>query len=227
MQEEKIEKEDKIIKYGKKIIALMIFLFIFLLIKNNNSNGEVDLNAFLFNMGIYFIFIEILFSLSNHIQKIRAKSKYINLFLLLILLCILNYTLTKDIDILFIILIVILFWALKFFFPVRIMRLSVAMLFILIPFVILNYHINLYHKITGKIVEKKVKVSAFYGIETAQSECENEMPKKCEFIRWEKVGFSSDYIDCKNEGRSDCVACWDCGYFIVDCFYGCPKSYSE
>lgn len=222
MQEVKIKKEDKIIKYGKKIIALMIFLLVFLFIKDNNSNEEVVLNAFLFNVGIDFIFIEILIFLS---QKIKIKSICTKLFLLLILLCILNYIL--NISVLSIILIIILFLAFKEIFPVRTLRLLVAVLFILMSLVILNYHINLYYKITGKIVEKKVEVSAFYGIETAQSECENELPKKCKFMKWEKVGFSSDYIDCKNEGRSDCVACWDCGYFIVNCYYGCPKSYSE
>ena len=214
MQEEKIKKEDKIIKYGKKIIALMIVLFIFLLFKNSNSAEMASFNMFLFNAGIYFIFIEILIFLSNYIQKIKSQSIYINIFLFLMSLCILNYILTKNINIFYIILIIILFWALKEIFSIRKLRIVVFVLFIIVPLVALNFHIELYYKMAGRIIERKVEVPAFYGIETAQSECENEMPKKCKFIKWKKVGFET-------------MPCWDCGYFIVDCYYGCPKSYSE
>lgn len=143
MQEEEIKKENKIIKYGKKIIALTIFLFVFLLVKDNNQNEEAGLNTFLFNAGIYFIFIEILIFLSNHIQKIKIKSIYVNLFLLLTLLGILNYILTKNINILFIILIIILFWAFKEIFPFRTIRLLAALLFIFIPLILFKLLVNM------------------------------------------------------------------------------------
>lgn len=224
MQEEKIKKGDKIIKYGKISAIILIFLFTLSFI----TEGEFYFITIVLSVGFVFFFLELFSILMDYAQKLKKIIATKNIIFLLILLFILNFIYNQSIYYAFIaVLFILWFWIFREIFKSRRLRILVITIMILIPSIIFDYHKELYYRTMGKVVEKKIEVSAFYGIETAQSECENETPEKCKLIKWKKVGFSDYYIDCKNEGRSDCVMCWDCGYFIIDCFYGCSKSYSE
>ena len=224
MQGINVKKENKIIKYGKisAIISISFLTISFM------AEKEFYFITIIFNVGFVFLLFELFSVFIDHAQKFKKITITRNIVFLLMLLFVLNYIYNQSIYYAFVILLFILwFWIFREIFKSKKIRIIVIIIMILIPSIIFNYHKELYYKIVGEIVKDEVELPAFYGIKTAQSECENKMPERCRFIKWKEIGFSDDYLDCKDEGKSDCVMCWDCGYFIIDCYYGCPKSYSE
>jgi len=216
-------RDDKVIKLGKFCAMLLIALFSVSFITETKFNFTI-----IFNTGLVFVLLELFSVFINFSKKIGKIINTRNIIFLLILIFILNYINYHNIYYALVAMLFILwFWVFREIIKSRKIRIIVIMIMILIPSIMFGFYEEFYYKIAGKIVKKKIEVSTYDGIEVAQSECENKMSKKCKFIKWEKVVFSDYYTDCKNEGRSDCIACWDCGYYIVNCSYGCPKSYSE
>ena len=217
-------QENKIIKYGKISAILLIFFFT---ISFMAEEEFYFINA-VFSVGFAFLFFELFSIFIDYVQKFKKVTTDKNIVFVLIVLFFLNYIYNQSIYYAFIVTLFILwFWIFREIFKSKKARMIIIAIMILVPFIIFDCHQEFYYRITGKIVKKKVEVPAFYGIETAQSECENKMSQECKFIKWKKIGFSDAYQDCLERGETGCISCWDCGYFIVDCFYGCPKSYSE
>ena len=206
-------KDDKAIKFGKVCAILLITFFSVSFI----TEEEFNFITIIFNCGLVFGFLELFSIIINFSKKLGEIITSRKIVSFLMLLFILNYIFSQSIDYAFIVVLFILwFWIFREIFKSRKLRMIVIMVMILISSIIVNIHKEIYYRVIGKMVEKKIEVPVSKGIETAQSECENEMPDKCNFIRWEEAGFyRPDY------------PCWGCRYFNVKCYYGCQKSYFE
>ena len=208
-------EEDKIIKYGKKIIAMMFFLFMFLFFDINNFSLTRGLLGFLFVLTVYFIFIEIIIFLSNRIKILKIKSVYANVFLLLVLSYVLNYILTEDTTIF--LFTVAAFWSFKQIFTVRKLQIVTVILLTLIfslP-IVQSYRVEFFYRITGKMIEKRIEISCSENeIETITRHCKINRPfMKCVFIRGKFVKSGNIYEE--NGSISQDSKCF------ADCSYGC------
>lgn len=214
-------EEDKIIKYGKKIIAIM-FLFILLFFDISNSSPIGGIAGFLFVLTIYFIFIEIIIFLSNRIKILKIKSVYVNLVLLLVLSYVLNYILIKYTTLF--LFTVAASWSFKHIFTVRKLQVVIIILLTLIfslP-IVQSYRVELFYRITGKVIKRQIEISRSENeIETISMRCKMNQPfMKCVFIRGKRA--ESGNICEENRSVSQ-----DSKYF-VDCYYGCSSgSYYE
>lgn len=210
-------EEDKIIKYGKKIIVIM-FLFILLFFDTGSSSPYGGISGFLFVLAVYFIFIEIIIFLSNRIKILKIKSIYANVFLLLVLSYILNYILTEDAEDTGIFLFTVAaFWSFKQIFTARKSQIIAVILLALIfslP-IVESYRVELSYRIAGKVVERQIEISCSEnGIETITRHCKINSPfMKCVFIRGKLVGPENIY----EENGS----IFQDGKCFADCCYGC------
>ena len=207
-------KEDKIIKYGKKIIAIMFLsMLLFFDIGDNSPYGGIS--GFLFVLAVYFILIEIIISLSNRIKILKIKSVYANVFLLLVLSYILNYILTEDTTIF--LFTVAAFWSFKQIFTTRKSQIIVVILLTLIfslP-IVESYRVELFYKITGKVIKKQIEINCSENeVETITRHCKINRPyMKCVFIRGKLVKSGNAYKE--NGSMSQDNKCF------INCCYGC------
>lgn len=110
----------------------------------------------------------------------------------------------------------------------KIIALIAVFIFVSICYIVIlnNYPMELYYGISGKIIKKQINHGYMYGYSQSIFDkfCLEEMPKECRFINAKEVG-SNNASDITYEKYG--FYCWDCDGWIVDCYYGCPKSYEE
>lgn len=241
-------QEEKITNYGKKIIALVIMLvfvsFCYIVVMNSDiwrdsterseyfpeslATTLVFIKYFTYAV-IAFLAMELIFALNYYarLNKIYILQKMLLvsiIVIIIILILVSNNKAQTTAGILFLSMPLLLVgsavnWSFKQFISSARSRMFVLFLLILIlqvmPMFLKNYHTELYYKIAGKVIIKEAR-SHPEGLDPLEA-CLEEMPKGCKLINNKKV-----------RTEDLCTKfCWSSFSNIIECHYGCPKSYNE